>query len=121
MEKTTSDNSKCFLLVAFANKLDPDQARRHVVPDLYPNCLTLADGMPDFFFFKIIDFENISRLSITRSICLARFFLVRPSQEFEGTVGHLHVYQRKRDQMQNLIETGQQIQYGRTEYTRKHI
>ena len=32
---------KCRLLIAFANKLDPDQVRSKVVPDLDPNCLTL--------------------------------------------------------------------------------
>ena len=32
---------KCRLLIAFANKLDPDQVRRKVGPDLDPNCLTL--------------------------------------------------------------------------------
>ena len=32
---------KCRLLIAFANKLDPDQVRWKVVPGLDPNCLTL--------------------------------------------------------------------------------
>ena len=32
---------KCRPLIAFANKLDPDQVRWIVVPDLDPNCLTL--------------------------------------------------------------------------------
>ena len=31
----------CFLLITFANSLDPDQARRFVGPDLDPNCLIL--------------------------------------------------------------------------------
>ena len=30
----------CFLLITFANSLDPDQAGQNVVPDLDPNCLT---------------------------------------------------------------------------------
>ena len=30
----------CCLLIAFANSLDPDQARQNVGPDLDPNCLT---------------------------------------------------------------------------------
>ena len=29
-----------FLLITFANRLYPDQARQHVGPDLDPNCLT---------------------------------------------------------------------------------
>ena len=31
----------CFLLITFANSLDPDQAQHLVGPDLDPNCLTL--------------------------------------------------------------------------------
>ena len=31
----------CYLLITFANGLDPDQARQNVGPDLDPNCLTL--------------------------------------------------------------------------------
>ena len=31
----------CYLLITFANSLDPDQARQNVGPDLDPNCLTL--------------------------------------------------------------------------------
>ena len=30
-----------YLLTAFANSLDPDQAQQNVGPDLDPNCLTL--------------------------------------------------------------------------------
>ena len=30
-----------FLLIPFANSLDPDQDRQNVGPDLDPNCLTL--------------------------------------------------------------------------------
>ena len=30
----------CYLLITFANSLDPDQARQHVGPDLDPYCLT---------------------------------------------------------------------------------
>ena len=30
----------CCLLIAFANILDPNQARQNVGPDLVPNCLT---------------------------------------------------------------------------------
>ena len=30
----------CHLLIAFANSLDPDQARQNVRPDLDPHCLT---------------------------------------------------------------------------------
>ena len=30
----------CYLLIALANSLDPDQARQNVGPDLDPNCLT---------------------------------------------------------------------------------
>ena len=30
----------CHLLIAFANSLDPDQARQNVGPNLDPNCLT---------------------------------------------------------------------------------
>ena len=33
--------SFCRLLITFANKLDPDQARQNVGPDLDPICLTL--------------------------------------------------------------------------------
>ena len=29
------------LIIAFANSLDPDQARPNVGPDLDPNCLTI--------------------------------------------------------------------------------
>ena len=29
----------CCLLITFANRLDPDQARQNVGPDLDPNCL----------------------------------------------------------------------------------
>ena len=32
----------CRLLIAFANSLDPDQARLNVGPDLGPNCSTLC-------------------------------------------------------------------------------
>ena len=32
---------KCRLLITFANCLDPDQARKNVMPDLGPNCLKL--------------------------------------------------------------------------------
>ena len=31
----------CYLLITFANSLDPGQARQNVGPDLDPNCLTL--------------------------------------------------------------------------------
>ena len=30
----------CFLLITFANSLDPDQARQNVRPSRGPNCLT---------------------------------------------------------------------------------
>ena len=30
----------CHLLITFANRLDQDQARQNVGPDLDPNCLT---------------------------------------------------------------------------------
>ena len=30
----------CWLMIKFANSLDPDQARQNVEPDLDPNCLT---------------------------------------------------------------------------------
>ena len=36
---TSSD--LCHLLIAFANSLDPDQARQNVGPDPDPNCLTV--------------------------------------------------------------------------------
>ena len=29
-----------YLLITFANSLDPDQAEQNVMPDLDPNCLT---------------------------------------------------------------------------------
>ena len=32
----------CCLLITFANRLDPDQARQNVGPDLDPNCWTLS-------------------------------------------------------------------------------
>ena len=32
---------QCRQLITFVNKLDPEQARRFVGPDLDPNCLTL--------------------------------------------------------------------------------
>ena len=35
----TLSASKQFLLIIFANSLDPDQARKNVQPDLDPNCL----------------------------------------------------------------------------------
>ena len=40
----------CCLLIAFANSLDPDQARHCVRPDLDPNCSTLhgISGKVDF-------------------------------------------------------------------------
>ena len=31
----------CYLLITFANSLEPDQAQPNVGPDLDPNCLTL--------------------------------------------------------------------------------
>ena len=30
----------CYLLIIFANNLDPDQAQQNARPDLDPNCLT---------------------------------------------------------------------------------
>ena len=35
-----SSQTFCCLLIALANRLDPDQARHFVGPDLDPNCLT---------------------------------------------------------------------------------
>ena len=34
----------CYLLIAFANSLDPDQDRQNVRPDLVPNCLQNLNG-----------------------------------------------------------------------------
>ena len=36
----------CHLLITFANRLDPDQDRQNVGPDLDPNCL-ITDSVPD--------------------------------------------------------------------------
>ena len=38
---------------SFANSLDPDQARQNAGPHLDPNCLTLTEGIPDFFFKSV--------------------------------------------------------------------
>ena len=38
----------CRLLIAFANSLDPDEARQNVGPDLDPNCLTLMVFQKEF-------------------------------------------------------------------------
>ena len=40
--------TECRLLITFANRLDPDQARQDVWPDLDPICLTLR-----WYFLKI--------------------------------------------------------------------
>ena len=37
----TPSGNFCLLLITFANRLDPGQARQNVKPDLDPNCLTL--------------------------------------------------------------------------------
>ena len=44
------------MLIAFANILDPDQARQNVWPDLDPNSLTLSGADPGFldWGFKFI-------------------------------------------------------------------
>ena len=43
-----ASGSFCHLLIAFANSLDPDQARQNGEPDLDPNCLTLMVFLKDF-------------------------------------------------------------------------
>ena len=35
------NNNFCGLLITYANRLEPDQDRQNVGPDLDPNCLTL--------------------------------------------------------------------------------
>ena len=42
----------CRLLITFANSLDPDQDQQNVGLDLDPNCLTLADRVPERLFRK---------------------------------------------------------------------
>ena len=48
---------QCCLLINFANRLDPDLARRNVGPDLDPHCLTLC-GIQEINFEKKNDFEK---------------------------------------------------------------
>ena len=50
----------CRLLIAFANSLDPDQARHNVCPDLGPNHLTLRLFLEEFFFKKLT-LKKVSR------------------------------------------------------------
>ena len=48
----------CFLLITFANSLDPDQYQQNVSPDLDPNSLTL-DSVPERIFVKkLYNFEK---------------------------------------------------------------
>ena len=46
----------CHLLKTFAYRLDPDQARQNIGPDLDPICLIYLK-----YFFKKVDFQKISR------------------------------------------------------------
>ena len=39
----------CYLLITFANSLNPDQDRHNVGPDLDPNCLSLMVFLKEFF------------------------------------------------------------------------
>ena len=48
------------LLITFANRLDPDQARQNVGPDLDPNCLTLK-WYSKKNFSKMLILKKISR------------------------------------------------------------
>ena len=47
------------VLIAFANSLEPDQARQNVGPDLDPNCW-YSDSVPERTFEKV-NFEKVSR------------------------------------------------------------
>ena len=46
----------CYLLITFANSLDPDQ---NVSPDLDPKTGCRSDCIPERFFFEKVDFEKI--------------------------------------------------------------
>ena len=46
----------CRLPITSANRLDPDQDRQNVGPDLDPNSLTLIVFLEEFF--KKVDFEK---------------------------------------------------------------
>ena len=51
----TSSNF-CGLLINIANRLDPDQERQYVGPDLDPSCLTLILFLKEFF--EHVSFEK---------------------------------------------------------------
>ena len=53
--------SVCFLLITFANSLEPDQARQNVEPDLDSNSLTLVVLWKEFF--KKVDFEKNQQMT----------------------------------------------------------
>ena len=47
------------MLITFANRLNPDQARHNVGPDLDSNCLTLTGGTLSLKdVFENVDFEE---------------------------------------------------------------
>ena len=62
----------CYLLISFANTLDPDQARQNVGPDLDPNCLTLM-AVLKFFSKKLKSMQNYPAKSRANFVILPQW------------------------------------------------
>ena len=61
MDSFLASSDFCYLLIIFANILDPDQDRLNVGPDLDPNCLPLRLMVLLKEFLKNVDFEKIQQ------------------------------------------------------------
>ena len=49
------------MLITFANRLDSDQARQNIGPDLDLNCFTLCDVIPEKKIRKMLILKKVSR------------------------------------------------------------